>query len=109
MISMVWLAAAAQSSWVTAPMLLSVATLTISVVGPLNLVSILLVREPSIAWQKFSGVGITASFPKPVLPAFKKLVDDDLIRSARSMYTFSLDMKECGTFSAPEQRGASRA
>jgi hypothetical protein len=93
MISMVWLAAAAQSSWVSAPMLLRVAALTISVVGPLNLVSILLVREPSIAWQKFSGVGITASFPKPVLGAFKKLVDDDSVRPLNA-YIFSFDTND---------------
>jgi hypothetical protein len=94
MIGMVWLASAAEDVWVSAPALLNVAALTVAVAGPLNLVAILLVQEPSAGWQKLSGVGITtAAFPKPVLAAFKNLVDDDIVRSL-NVYIFSLDTND---------------
>jgi hypothetical protein len=89
MIGMVWLAAAARSAWTSAPVLINAAALTLAAAVPLNLITILLVREPSIGWQKFSGVGITAEFPKPVLAAFKKLVNDDSVRPL-NVYIFSL-------------------
>jgi hypothetical protein len=103
MIGMVWLAAAAQGAWVSAPMLLNVAAFAIAVVGPLNLVFILLVQNPSLGWQKFSGVGITAAFSKPVLAAFKKLVNDDSVRPL-DVYMFSFDIDDALLDSAMDMK-----
>jgi hypothetical protein len=39
-----------------------------------NLILVLLVPQPSLAWQKFTGVNVTAAFPPQTLDAFKRLV-----------------------------------
>lgn len=104
MIGMVWLAAAAQGSWLSAPMPLKIAAFMIAVLSPLNLVSILLVKSPSIDWQKFSGVGITSAFPKPVFAAFNSLLNDGSV-GPLNVYMFSFDTNDALLDSTMHMKG----
>jgi len=59
----------------------------------LNTTLILLVPRPALAWQQFSGEGITADFPPNVLSAFKQFVAAPATQP-RSVYVFSFDVSD---------------
>jgi hypothetical protein len=93
MMGLVWLVPVIQSAWGILPAVLRLATVVVMMATVVNLSLLLLVPRPALAWQQFSGVGITADFPPDVLSAFKRFVGAPASRP-RSIYVFSLDISD---------------
>jgi hypothetical protein len=73
-IAMIWLVPVAMEAWNRVPSLLTLSLSSVMTAATLNLIAVLLVPGPSVAWQQFAGVGVTAAFPPQTLEAFKRLV-----------------------------------
>ncbi len=86
----VWLVPVSLDSWRLAPRLLSGTMPAVMAATMVNLALLLLVPRPSLAWQQFGGVGISADFPQVALTAFKALVAQPS-QHPRSIYIVTLD------------------
>jgi hypothetical protein len=93
MMALVWLIPVIQLSWEIVPALLRLVTVVVMLGTVVNLALLLLLPRPALAWQRFSGVGITADFPPDVLSAFKRFVAEPSDR-ARSVYVVSFDVND---------------
>jgi hypothetical protein len=72
--AMVWLVPVAMEAWSRVPSLLRLSLSSIMIAAPLNLITVLLVPHPSLAWQQLTGVRVTAAgFPPRTVEAFKRL------------------------------------
>jgi hypothetical protein len=72
--AMIWLVPVAMEAWNRVPSLLTLSLSSVMAAAALNLIALLLVPSPSVAWQQFAGVGVTADFPSQTLEAFRRLV-----------------------------------
>jgi hypothetical protein len=72
--AMIWLVQVAMEAWDRAPSLLTLSLSSVMAAAALNLIAVLVVPSPSVAWQQFAGVGVTAAFPPQTLEAFRRLV-----------------------------------
>jgi hypothetical protein len=86
----IWLVPVSLAAWRLAPLLLRGTLPAVMAATMVNLALLLLVPRPSLAWQQFGGVGITADFPKVALTAFKALVAQPS-QHPRSIYIVTLD------------------
>jgi hypothetical protein len=93
MMAFIWLVPVSLVTWRHAPLLLSGFVPAVMAATVINLALLLLVPRPSLAWQQFSGVGITADFPPAVASAFKALVAQPSQRP-RSIYVVSMDTSD---------------
>ncbi len=93
MMAFIWLVPISLVSWRLAPWLLRVITPAVMIATVINLALLLLVPKPSLAWQYFSGVGVTADFPVSVSNAFENLVALPSLRP-RSIYVASFDTSD---------------
>jgi hypothetical protein len=98
----VWFLPAVTRTWHLAPSLLRRVTSGIVVVAACNLALILLVPQPSLAWQKLTGVSVTAAFPPEVMAAFKRLLAVSSGRS-RDFYVLSFDVNDANLESIVDQ------
>jgi hypothetical protein len=72
--AMVWLVPVSMEAWNRAPLLLRLSLSSVMIAAALNLVTVLLVPHPSLAWQQLTGVRVTAAaFPPGTVEAFKRL------------------------------------
>jgi hypothetical protein len=102
--AMIWLVPIVMEAWDRARPLLRLLMTGVMVVAALNLVAVLLVRRPSLAWQQFTGVGVTpAAFPPQTLEAFKRLVAQNPARPA-NLYIVSFDDNDAILESLVDQR-----
>ncbi len=86
----IWLVPVSLEAWRLAPLRLSCTMPAVMAATMVNLALLLLVPRPSLAWQQFGGVGITADFPQVALSAFKALVAQPS-QHPRSIYIVTLD------------------
>jgi hypothetical protein len=93
MMTLIWLMPVGQQVKEIVPALLKMATPLLMIVVGINLALVLLLPQPSLAWQKFSGVGVTSDFPPTILDAFKRLATSPSDRS-RSIYLVSFDIND---------------
>jgi hypothetical protein len=101
--AMIWLVPAAMEAWSRAPSLLTLSLSGVMAASVLNLIAVLLVPRPSLAWQQFAGVGVTAAFPPQTLDALKRLVAQDAARPAH-LYIVSFDVNDATLESLVDQR-----
>jgi hypothetical protein len=93
MMGLIWLVPVGLDAWRVAPLLLRGTVPAVMAATIINLALLLLVPRPSLAWQQFSGVGITANFSKADLSAFKALVAQPS-QHPRSIYIMTLDTSD---------------
>jgi hypothetical protein len=101
--AMIWLVPVAMEAWNRVPSLLTLSLSSVMVAAALNLTAVLLVPRPSVAWQQFAGVGVTAAFPPQTLEAFKRLVAQNPARPA-CLYIMSFDDNDAILDSLVDQR-----
>jgi len=88
---MVWLVPVAMQAWHVTPLLLRRSIFGVMIVPALNLILILLVPHPPLAWQSWTGVSVTASFPQETLASFRRLVAAQSPSHPLNVYVMSLD------------------
>jgi hypothetical protein len=72
--AMVWLVPVATRAWNYIHAILKLSISGVMVAAALNLLLVLLIPRPSLAWQQFAGVAVTAAdFPPQALEVFKRL------------------------------------
>jgi hypothetical protein len=90
---LVWLTPTTQLAWDIAPTMVRRVTTAVMLATVLNLILLLLVQRPALAWQEFSGVGITADFSAVVSNALKAFVSENSDHP-RSIYVISFDSND---------------
>jgi len=102
--AMIWLVPLAMESWNRVPSVLTLSFSGVMVASALNLIAVLLVPHPSLAWQQFTGVGVTdAGFPSQTLETFRRLVAQDASRPVH-LYVVSFDDNDAMLESLVDQR-----
>jgi hypothetical protein len=102
--AMVWLVPVSMEAWNRVHSALTLALSGVMVASALNLIAVLLVPRPSLAWQQLAGVGVTAAaFPPQTLEAFKRLVAQNAARPAQ-LYIVSFDDNDAILDSLVDQR-----
>jgi hypothetical protein len=100
--AMIWLVPVAVEA--RAHPLLRLSMTSVMVVGALNLILVLLVPRPSLAWQQLAGVGVTAAaFPPQTLETFKRLVAQNRAHPVH-FYIVSFDNNDAILTSLVNQR-----
>jgi hypothetical protein len=102
--AMIWFVPVAMEAWNRVPSLLPLSLSSVMAAVALNLITLLLVPHPALAWQQFSGVGVTAAaFPRQTVEAFKRLVEQNPGRPVH-LYIMSFDDNDAILDSLVDQR-----
>jgi hypothetical protein len=102
--AMIWLVPVAMEVWNRTHPLLRLSMSSVMVAAALNLILVLLVPRPSLAWQQLVGVSVTAAdFPSQTLETFKRLVAKNPARPAH-LYILSFDDNDAILDSLVDQR-----
>jgi hypothetical protein len=101
---MIWLVPVTLRASQFVPSLLTLSLSGVMVAAALNLIAVLLVPRPSLAWQQLAGVGVTAAgFPPQTLETFKGLVAQNADRPTH-LYIVSFDDNDAILESLVDQR-----
>jgi hypothetical protein len=101
---MIWLVPVTLRALQFVPSLLTLSLSGVMVAAALNLIAVLLVPRPSLAWQQLAGVGVTAAgFPPQTLETFKRLVAQNAVRPTH-LYIVSFDDNDAILESLVDQR-----
>jgi hypothetical protein len=101
---MVWLVPVVMEAWFRVPALLRLLQSGVMVAAAINLIALLLVPRPSLAWQQFAGVGVApVAFPRQSMEMFKQLVEQNVPQRVR-FYLMSLDENDAMLESLVDQR-----
>jgi hypothetical protein len=89
--AMIWLVPVSMEAWNRVHSAITLALSGVMVASALNLIAVLLVPRPSLAWQQLAGVGVTAAaFPPQTVETFKRLVAQNAPRPTQ-LYLVSFD------------------
>jgi hypothetical protein len=101
--AMVWLVPVTMEAWNRVSPLLTLSLSSVMAATALNLIAVLLVPSPSVAWQQFAGVGVTAAFPPQTLEAFRRLVAQNPVKPVH-LYIISFGDNDAVLESLVDQR-----
>jgi hypothetical protein len=103
-IVMVWLVPVVMEAWFRVPAMLRLLQSGVMVAAAINLIALLLVPRPSLAWQQFAGVGVApVAFPRQSMEMFKQLVAQNVSQLVR-FYLMSMDENDAMLESLVDQR-----